>query len=301
MASKAELAAMRKAILLSSFGLGTTSPNPSVGCVILDRHGVAVGAGYHRRKGEAHAEVNALSAAGAAARGGTAVVTLEPCNHIGVTPACRQELINAGIARVVMSLIDPTSRGDGGAAVLAANGIDVETNVAPNEALTVLGPWLAATLRRRPYLTWAYSLGGQGSPDVDERLTADLRSTADIVVGCTTVEEGIPGGHAPEHFELPDSLTSDLRQWLSICYATGSRTILAVGAQHFDAFHDNLDYVDEIVISVRHVSSPDGLAATTVHLTPEGFKIVDIAREGRGVRVRLRRCMPDAAPGVATA
>jgi diaminohydroxyphosphoribosylaminopyrimidine deaminase/5-amino-6-(5-phosphoribosylamino)uracil reductase len=77
---------MRQAIALSALGLGTTSPNPPVGCVILDAQGLVAGQGFHRRKGEAHAEVNALAAAGNRARGGRAVVTLEPCNHHGATP-----------------------------------------------------------------------------------------------------------------------------------------------------------------------------------------------------------------------
>lgn len=292
MASEAELAAMRRAITLSSFGLGTTSPNPPVGCVILDRRGAAVGAGYHRRKGEAHAEVNALSAAGAAARDGTAVVTLEPCNHIGVTPACRQELINAGIARVIISVIDPTSRGDGGAAVLTAHGIDVETNVIPDETLTVLGPWLAATRRRRPHLTWAYALDNKDNCDVNEQLTADLRSRADLVLGDKTIEEGVPGGHAPEHFTLPDDPTSDLRQWLSTCYATGSRTILAVGAHHSGALRDNLDCVDEIVVAMERTPPTDGLPAATADLTPSGFELADISPGSTGVRIHLRRPKP---------
>jgi diaminohydroxyphosphoribosylaminopyrimidine deaminase/5-amino-6-(5-phosphoribosylamino)uracil reductase len=97
---------MRRAIVLSAFGLGTTSPNPPVGCVILDADGRFVGEGYHERKGEPHAETQALTAAGEHARGGTAVVTLEPCNHHGRTPACREALIEAGIARVIISIID---------------------------------------------------------------------------------------------------------------------------------------------------------------------------------------------------
>ncbi|MFI2652520.1 bifunctional diaminohydroxyphosphoribosylaminopyrimidine deaminase/5-amino-6-(5-phosphoribosylamino)uracil reductase RibD [Micromonospora fulviviridis] len=291
MASDTELTAMRQAITLSSFGLGTTSPNPPVGCVILDRHGVPVGAGYHRRKGEAHAEVNALSAAGTAARGGTAVVTLEPCNHIGVTPACRQELINSGIVRVVIGIIDPTSRGDGGAAVLTAHGIDVETNVIPDETLAVLGPWLAATRRRRPYLTWAYALGDKDSHDVDERLTGDLRTSADLVFDGKAIEEGVPGGHAPEHFTLPGDPASGIRQWLSTCYAAGSRTILAVGAHHSGAFRGNLDCVDEIVVAVERTPASGGLAAITADVTPAGFEVADISPDIAGARVRLRRPM----------
>ncbi|MER7457308.1 bifunctional diaminohydroxyphosphoribosylaminopyrimidine deaminase/5-amino-6-(5-phosphoribosylamino)uracil reductase RibD [Micromonospora sp. NPDC126480] len=292
MASDVELAAMRQAITLSSFGLGTTSPNPPVGCVILDRHGATVGVGYHRRKGEAHAEVNALSAAGDAARGGTAVVTLEPCNHIGVTPACRQELINAGITRVVISVIDPTSRGDGGAAVLTDYGIDVEINVLPDETLTVLGPWLAATRRRRPYLTWAYALGKQDSQPVNNQLAADLRSRTDLVLSDKALEEGVPGGHAPEHFTLPDDLSADLRPWLSACYAVGSRTILAVGTRHSGALHGNLDCIDEVVVAVEKAPPTDDLAAGIVGLTPAGFVLADISPGSTGVRVRLRRPTP---------
>ena len=113
MATDAETAAMRRAIALSAAGLGTTSPNPPVGCVLLGPGGEIVGEGFHEREGEAHAEVQALTAAGSLAAGATAVVTLEPCNHQGRTPPCRQALIDAGIRRAVVAGIDPTSRGAG--------------------------------------------------------------------------------------------------------------------------------------------------------------------------------------------
>jgi diaminohydroxyphosphoribosylaminopyrimidine deaminase/5-amino-6-(5-phosphoribosylamino)uracil reductase len=289
MASAAELAAMRQAIMLSSFGLGTTSPNPPVGCVILDRHGQAVGAGYHQRKGEAHAEANALRVAGTAARGGTAVVTLEPCNHVGVTPACRQELINAGIARVVISVMDPTSRGDGGAAVLNDHGIDVETNVIPEETLTILGPWLAATRRRRPYLTWAYAPESNDHHEVNEALAADLRSRADLVLSDEAIEEGIAGGHAPEHFMLPRDPIGDLRQWLSDCYVTGSRTILTVGARRRGALDQDLDCIDEIVVAMERTPPGSLAAASAADLAPTGFELAVVFPWRLGVRFHLRR------------
>src|SRR3954471_21963137 len=150
-----EVGAMRRAIALSALGLGTTSPNPPVGCVILDSAGRPVGEGYHRRKGESHAEVYALSAAGNRSRGGTAVVTLEPCNHHGRTPPCHQALIDAGVARVVIAVIDPTSRGVGGAARLRAAGVDVQVGLLADEATVVLGPWLAALRSGRPKVIWA--------------------------------------------------------------------------------------------------------------------------------------------------
>jgi diaminohydroxyphosphoribosylaminopyrimidine deaminase / 5-amino-6-(5-phosphoribosylamino)uracil reductase len=142
-----EADAMRRAIALSALGLGSTSPNPPVSCVILDAAGRRVGEGYHRRKGEPHAEAHALAAAGARAAGGTAVVTLEPCNHFGRTPPCHQDLIDAGIVRVLIAVIDPTSRGDGGAARLRDAGLDVEVGVLTDEAVVVLGPWLVRRAR----------------------------------------------------------------------------------------------------------------------------------------------------------
>ncbi|MBY8850293.1 bifunctional diaminohydroxyphosphoribosylaminopyrimidine deaminase/5-amino-6-(5-phosphoribosylamino)uracil reductase RibD [Saccharothrix sp. MB29] len=149
---------MHRAVVLSAFGLGTTSPNPPVGCVILDRHHRPVGEGHHVRKGEAHAEVHALRAAGEHARGGTAVVTLEPCNHHGRTPPCRQALLDAGIARVLIAVIDPTSREEGGAARLAAAGADVEIGLLADSARTVLRPWLHSLDTGRPHVTWLYEL-----------------------------------------------------------------------------------------------------------------------------------------------
>ncbi|MFI7519562.1 bifunctional diaminohydroxyphosphoribosylaminopyrimidine deaminase/5-amino-6-(5-phosphoribosylamino)uracil reductase RibD [Micromonospora globbae] len=290
MASETELTAMRQAITLSSFGLGTTSPNPPVGCVILDRHGVAVGVGYHRRKGEAHAEVNALSAAGAAARGGTAVVTLEPCNHIGVTPACRQELIDAGIARVVISVIDPTSRGDGGAAVLAAAGVDVETDVLPDETLTVLRPWLTATQRRRPYLTWAYAIGEASKEKLDEQLVADQRHRVDLVLADNVTQEGIPGGHAPEYFTLRDHVANgDLRNWLATSYAGGARSVLVAGGSHAELLHDNLDCVDEIIVAVESAEPRGALAAVTKEVTASNFTLIGVSSKTEASVVRLQR------------
>lgn len=114
MATQQEIDCMRLAIALSACGLGTTSPNPPVGCVVLDVDGEIVGTGFHERKGEPHAEGHALEAAGTPAAGGTAVVTLEPCNHIGRAPACLQLLLDAQVARVMIALRDPTSRRGGG-------------------------------------------------------------------------------------------------------------------------------------------------------------------------------------------
>ncbi len=98
---------MHRALALAEKGLWTTSPNPRVGCVIVDAQQNCVGEGWHEKAGQAHAEVMALRQAGLAARGATAYVTLEPCAHFGRTPPCAQALIQAGVSRVVAALQDP--------------------------------------------------------------------------------------------------------------------------------------------------------------------------------------------------
>src|ERR1700716_4152809 len=120
---------MRRAIDLARRALGTTSPNTPVGCVVLDSRLVAGGEGFTAPPGGPHAGVHALRAAGERARGGTAVVTLEPCSHHGRTPPCTQALIAAGISRVVFAVPDPTPVTAGGAGALREAGIDVEGGV----------------------------------------------------------------------------------------------------------------------------------------------------------------------------
>src|ERR1700709_2258042 len=126
--------AMRRAVTLAAVGLGATSPNPSVGAVILSADGLTVGAGHTSPAGGPHAEIGALAQAGERARGGTAVVTLEPCNHTGRTGPCADALIAAGVAGVVVAVPEPTRLAGGGAARLRAAGIDVELGVEQDEA-----------------------------------------------------------------------------------------------------------------------------------------------------------------------
>ncbi len=125
---------MRTALLLGERGLGICWPNPSVGCVIV-REGRIVGRGWTGRGGRPHAETEALRRAGAAARGATVYVTLEPCAHHGRTPPCTEALIGAGVARLVVACLDPDPRVDGrGIAALRKAGIRVDLGCGAEEA-----------------------------------------------------------------------------------------------------------------------------------------------------------------------
>ena len=160
---EAELAAMHRAIELAARGLGTTSPNPPVGCVVLAADGSVAGEGWHEYAGGPHAEVAALTAAGAAAQGGTAVVTLEPCSHTGRTGACTAALLAAGIVRVVYAVPDPNPKAANGAEVLRAAGVDVESGLLAEESARGNEAWLHSVRHGRPFVTWKFgaSLDGQ--------------------------------------------------------------------------------------------------------------------------------------------
>jgi len=144
---------MRAALGLARRGLGSTWPNPSVGCVIV-RDGRVVGRAVTAPGGRPHAEPLALAMAGAAARGATAYVTLEPCCHWGQTPPCTQALIEAGIARVVVAMRDPDPRVNGeGLGRLRAAGIAITEGVLADAAREVLAGFTLRVTRHRPLVT----------------------------------------------------------------------------------------------------------------------------------------------------
>jgi len=154
---------MAQALALAVLGEGTTAPNPLVGCVVVDS-GAIVGRGFHHAAGEPHAEVLALAEAGAAARGATLYVSLEPCAHQGRTGPCAQAIIRAGVRRVVAAVGDPNPLVDGrGLTALRAAGIEVTTGVLRSEARAVNAPFLSTHERRRPWVTLkaAQSLDGR--------------------------------------------------------------------------------------------------------------------------------------------
>jgi diaminohydroxyphosphoribosylaminopyrimidine deaminase/5-amino-6-(5-phosphoribosylamino)uracil reductase len=182
--SESELAALTRAAELASDVAGRTSPNPAVGAVIIDADGRRLGEGATRPAGQAHAEVVALAAAGQAARGATAVVTLEPCNHVGRTGACSEALIAAGIRRVVYAVADPNPAAAGGAVRLAAAGVEVVGDVAAAEiAAGALQPWLFAVAQSRPFLTWKFAAtldGRSAAADGSARWITNAAARADV-------------------------------------------------------------------------------------------------------------------------
>ncbi|MCW2713517.1 MAG: ribG, partial [Frankiales bacterium] len=222
MASTVELDALRQAVVLSGAALGRTSPNPPVGAVVLDASGAVVGTGHTRPPGGPHAEVVALAEAGERARGGTLVVTLEPCRHTGRTGPCTEAVLAAGIARVVISCADPTPDAGGGAQLLAQAGVDVESDVLSEQvALGPLEAWLTSRRTGRPFVTWKYAatLDGRAAASdgtsrwiTGELARADvhrLRAEADAVlagVGTVLVDDplldarptGVPPADVPQ-------------------------------------------------------------------------------------------------------
>jgi diaminohydroxyphosphoribosylaminopyrimidine deaminase/5-amino-6-(5-phosphoribosylamino)uracil reductase len=150
-----ERAGMARARELGESVLGTTSPNPPVGAVVLAADGTLVGEGATAPPGGPHAEIAALAQAGDRARGGTVVVTLEPCAHTGRTGPCADALLAAGVARVVVAVPEPTDLAGGGAGRLRAAGVDVELGVEQAQAEDgALAGWLTGVRAHRPYVIW---------------------------------------------------------------------------------------------------------------------------------------------------
>ena len=200
MASVSTDEAMRRAIDLAARGLGTTSPNPVVGCVILDADGEIAGEGFHAYAGGPHAEIVALAQAGDRAKGGTAVVTMEPCDHTGRTGPCTRALIQAGVATVVIGVNGPNPIAGGGTATLRAAGVEVESGVRAAEAEAANIAWLTSVRREWPYVIWKYAATADGRSAATDGtsmwITSEaaridvhaLRGTVDaVIVGSGTV------------------------------------------------------------------------------------------------------------------
>lgn len=196
---------MMRAVTLARKGLGRTAPNPPVGAVVV-RDSRIIGEGFHPRAGQPHAEVLALRQAGAAARGATLYVTLEPCSHYGQTPPCVDAILDAGMARVVVGCVDPNPVVAGrGIRALRRQGVKVEVGAARKQTAELIAWYSLWMKKKRPYLIVkaAMTLDGRiAAPSGDSKWISseesrtyvhELRDRADgVLVGIGTVEKDDP-------------------------------------------------------------------------------------------------------------
>ena len=268
---------LERALELAERGRGTTYPNPVVGAVVV-RDGEVVGEGWHQRKGEAHAEVIALEAAGERAKGATLFVTMEPCAHHGSTPPCTAAVLAAGVARVVAGSLDPNPEAGGGLDLLRAAGVETENadSVAAriqNEAWRV---WVSA---KRPFVILKLALTLDGRVAVpgtrwvtgeeSRRRVHELRAHVDAVaVGMGTVCEDDPQltardvgvveqprrlafgrGPLPDGSEL-ELATGGLEDELATLAAEGVQSLLLEGGPTLAEAFLRADLVDKVLLFV---------------------------------------------------
>jgi len=174
----AEQDAMRRALALAASPGVPLGPNPRVGCVIIDDTGAEIAESHHRGAGTVQAEVAALREAGEAARGATAVVTLEPCNHTGRTGPCARALVDAGVRRVVVAQPDSNPVASGGAETLRAAGVEVVTGILLDEARLLNRVWTFAVEHGRPFVTWKFATTLDGRSAAADGTSRWVSSTA---------------------------------------------------------------------------------------------------------------------------
>jgi diaminohydroxyphosphoribosylaminopyrimidine deaminase/5-amino-6-(5-phosphoribosylamino)uracil reductase len=197
---KTDLKFMKRSLTLAHKGVGHTSPNPAVGCVVV-KNGTIIGEGWHHKAGALHAEVLALQMAGAEARGADVYVTLEPCCHTGKTPPCSTALIKAGVARVVAGMLDPNPKvSGGGLAALKKAGIATSCGVLEDACQAVNRPFIKHVTTGMPFVTYKCAMTLDGniatitgesrwiSCEESRKYVHRMRSRTDaIMVGVDTV------------------------------------------------------------------------------------------------------------------
>ncbi len=250
---------MRRSIQLALLAEGRTSPNPLVGAVVLDSSGRLVGEGFHTGAGNPHAEIEAIAQAGKKSVDGTIVVTLEPCCHQGLTPPCTEAIINAGLERVVIGMIDPDPRVSGnGISRLKDFGLEVIEGVLSKECEAINREFSFRVRHGRPWgiLKWAMSLDGRiGLPNGCSKWITDfparnsvhqIRSKCDaVIVGGGTVRVDNPlltsrGKSNLEPLRVVFSRTLDLPQSSKLWDTKIAKTLIAYGPDGDEAFFSDL-------------------------------------------------------------
>jgi diaminohydroxyphosphoribosylaminopyrimidine deaminase/5-amino-6-(5-phosphoribosylamino)uracil reductase len=294
---------MSRAIELAERGRGTTSPNPLVGAVVV-RDGEVVGEGWHERRGEPHAEVHALRAAGERARGATLYVTLEPCSHEGLTPPCADAVIAAGADRVVVGVVDPNPKVNGaGIDRLRAAGIDVEVVAGEPawRARDLNAGYLSLHERGRPWVIYkvAVTLDGRTSVpgsrwvsgEASRHAVHELRGWVDAVaVGMGTVRADSPQldardvgaqkqprrlafGRGPLPEGSPLELHSGaLEDELRSLAAEGVQTLLLEGGPTLAASFFAADLIDKVLVFVAPTIAGAGNTLTAALTAPVSLR-----------------------------
>lgn len=316
---------MRVAADLATDPAAPRGINPRVGCVILNARNEVVGRGLHLGSGTAHAEVVALREAGALAEGGTAIVTLEPCNHTGRTGPCTEALLAAGISRVVIAESDPTAAG-GGAQRLRDAGVEVVEGIAIDEIAPINREWRQAVQMHRPFvrLKMAMSLDGRvagalGEPHALTGAQANayvhqLRANAQaVIVGTGTALKDDPaltvrhvqvgaGGPplrvvmgartVPPHAQLRNAeapfhqfFSENPAQVLESLYADGVREVLLEGGPTLAGEFLTSGLVDEVIWLIAPVFLGAGPMALAENAPAAGLQVQQVDRLGNDVRV----------------
>jgi diaminohydroxyphosphoribosylaminopyrimidine deaminase/5-amino-6-(5-phosphoribosylamino)uracil reductase len=288
-----------RALELAERGRGTTYPNPIVGAVVV-RDGEVVGEGWHQRKGEAHAEVIALEAAGERARGATLFVTMEPCKSHGSTPPCTDAVLAAGVAKVVAGSLDPNPTAGGGLEVLRAAGLETE-HADSAEARAQNESWRVWIAEQRPFVTLKLALTLDGRVAVpgtrwvtgeeSRRRVHELRTQVDAVaVGMGTVRaddpkltaRGVDVGRQPRRVAfgtgpLPERSELELRSGalvdeLAALAAEGVQSLLLEGGPTLAASFLRADLVDKVLLFVAPTIAGSGPSFTPSLTAPVELK-----------------------------
>jgi diaminohydroxyphosphoribosylaminopyrimidine deaminase/5-amino-6-(5-phosphoribosylamino)uracil reductase len=289
----------QQALASARRGAGLVEPNPMVGAVVATPDGTLVGTGCHERFGGPHAEVNALAAAGPAARGGTLFVTLEPCCHHGKTPPCTDAILAAGIARVVVAAADPYPEVAGrGIALLRAAGVTVDTGLLECEASRLIAPFTKLVTTGQPWVIakWAMSLDGHVSApasagdrwissEESRRLVHDLRGRCDaILIGIGTAladdplltpQPAHPAGPRLVMLAMSRRGYANLSHWITLCRRRAPK------GQYRAEMGDRAEMGEEAAAAADH---------TTPFQPPGATMTIGLVEGGTAVNILARRC-----------